>query len=162
MDSWEQGVMTRLDKKARKERKRREKLEAKTRVDQNCMDVVHPRRWSPIINRVPKWLQDILDLKPLDEVMEDWIVEHWYIRHVRSMKSYVPTGVHVFEVTLPSEQGINGFWYLGVISKETRPFYWWMEVEVFTLAQRKVLVILDQEKHTMATVIDGVYTRSGH
>ena len=124
MDSWEQGVMTRLDKKARKERKRREKLEAKTRVDQNCMDVVHPRRWSPIINRVPKWLQDILDLKPLDEVMEDWIVEHWYIRHVRSMKSYVPTGVHVFEVTLPSEQE-KGFWSfdLGFIPNTTWQFF---------------------------------------
>ena len=122
MDSWEQGVMTRLDKKARKERKRREKLEAKTRVDQNCMDV-HPRRWSPIINRVPKWLQDILDLKPLDEVMEDWIVEHWYIRHVRSKKSYVPTGVHFFEVTLPSEQE-KGFWSfdLGFIPNTTWQF----------------------------------------
>ena len=56
--------------------------------------------------------------------MEDWIVEHWYIRHVRSMKSYVPTGVHVFEVTLPSEQE-KGFWSfdLGFIPNTTWQFF---------------------------------------
>ena len=104
----------------------REKIQARRPLNPEDQDGgnVHPRRWSPIINRIPKWLQDILDLKPLDEVMEDWIVEHWYIRHVRSMKSYVPTGVHVFEVTLPSELE-KGDWSfdLGFISKNTWQFF---------------------------------------
>ena len=104
----------------------REKIQARRPLNPEDLENVHPRRWSPIINRVPKWLQDILDLKPLVEVMDGWTEppESWGTRHFKSKKSYVSTGVHVFEVGLPSEQE-KGKWCfdLGFILKETRQFF---------------------------------------
>ena len=124
--SWDLDWME-MPKRERKARvAEQEKIQARrpAPVDQN--ENVHPRRWSSI-SRVPKWLHDILDLKPLDDVMHGWteppyITESWCIRHVRSKKSYVSTGVHVFEVTLPSEQEKNWSFDLGFILKEIRQF----------------------------------------
>ena len=126
--SWDERVMG-MNKRQRKEwLAQREMIQARRPLDPEDQDRgnVHPRRWSPIINRVPKWLQDILDLKPLVEVMGGWTepLESWRTRHFKSKKSYVSTGIHVFEVTLPSEQE-EGSWRfdLGFILKETRQFF---------------------------------------
>ena len=69
----------------------REKIQARRPLYPEDLENVHPRRWSPIINRVPKWLQDILDLKLLVEVMDGWTEppESWGTRHFKSKKSYV-------------------------------------------------------------------------
>ena len=85
----------------------------------------------------PRWLQDILDLKPLDENnhgIHGWMGPSYKqvqwphtfaIPLVLSRQSYAPAGVHVFEITLPSEyegyQENNNFWYfrLGLALKET-------------------------------------------
>jgi len=202
-----------------------EKQKAKRPGDEDCnTDGFHRyqkmsdrRCWSKN-SPTPRWLQDILDLKPLDENtngIHGWTEPpyeqvrwpHTFcIPLVLSRQSYSPAGVHVFEIALPSEdegyQENDNFWGfklgLTLIERENQSklcmndavratsflgkaqisrshakedydrggdpdsmdyvdgqaSHLWM----YSPAQRKILLILDHEKDTMAFVIDGIYT----